>query len=611
MSEKEEGNYNRPVDRIRRRRAEESRCQKARRKQPPKGRSKPAPECGEETQMGKQEYGRIPDHPRNRQLLKAVRAAAEEYEKEEIAQLPFSKYRIYFETGSRLEYEACYIAHRRRLNVYTAMALSSEDERWVKGLEDILWAVCDEFTWAFPAHIKDWTDLSESRITIDLFAGETGLALSEACHLVGDRISPVVRDRVEQEVRARILTPYKEKNLKFHKDNWSAVCAGSIGMAALYWGGLEEYSQIDEKVMGSMEDFLGSYQDDGCCLEGALYWGYGFGYFCYFAAMLRAYTDGKRDLFRREKVKQIALFRQKIYLEKDVVVPFADAPHNYGYHIGLLHFLAKEYPEAEVPDEAYGVWFDGDIRHRFADFIRDFYWYDPELKPRLTSQPSVLFYDSQWYFERRKRYFFGGKGGRNNEPHNHNDIGHFILYSEGKFILDDLGWPEYDGDYFGERRYENLCASSKGHSVPILDGAEQEKGREHCSGWVSTKEGQVALDLTRAYPEGSCRRLVRSFVTEEKGILIRDELEGGSGLVRERFVTRIAPVVEKDRVYIGGWQLVCRHEDVRVEVTEETFKPRLDICKMDMKPLETAYLIDFVIPAGKDKLNMEFEITRI
>ena len=551
----------------------------------------------------------IPDNPRNKKVLEAVRAAAEEYEKEDIKDLPFSKYRIYFETGSRLEYEACYIEHRRRLNVYAAMALSSGKEKWVKGLEDILWAICDEYTWAFPAHIKDWTDVGESRITVDLFACETGLALSETCHLLGERLHATVRRRVEKEVRARLITLYRERRLTFHKDNWSAVCAGSIGMSVLYWGGLEEYRQIEEKVMASMEDFLGSYQDDGCCLEGALYWGYGFGYFCYFAAMLRAYTGGKTDLFAREKVKQIALFRQKVYLEKNVVVPFADAPHNYSCHIGLLHFLAKEYEEVEVPQEECGAWFDDDIRHRFADFMRDFYWYDPQLKQTASPRGKCVFSQSQWYFDRRERYFFGAKGGRNNEPHNHNDIGHFIIYSQGKFILDDLGWPEYDGDYFGERRYENICAASAGHSVPIIGGLEQERGREHCSRWMKYVENEVSFDLTAAYPEGSCQSLVRTFDIRENGIRLTDSIKGVKGNIRERFVTRIAPDRKEGCVWIGDWRIKSLVPAEEIQITERDFKPRLDICKMDMKPLEKAYLIDFVICPGAGSVEAAFEIT--
>lgn len=539
----------------------------------------------------------IPMNPRNQKMLKDIEAAALQYEKEPIKSLLFSQYRIYFETGSRIEYEADYIEHRRRMNVYAAMVLSSEgradEERWVKGLEDILWAICDEFTWAFPAHMKDETDLEGSWTTVDLFASETGLAVTEICHLVGNKISSIVRNRVEYEVRRRLLNPYIEKELKWHRNNWSSVCAGCIGMMLLYWDGLEGYRPVEKRILNSMDDFLSSYQDDGCCLEGALYWGYGFGYFCYFAAMVREYTGGECDLFQMEKVKQIALFRQKIYMEKNVAVPFADAPHNYNYHIGLIHFLAKEYEEVEVPDEAYGVWFDDDIRHRFADFIRDLYWYDPELPPRTVPQGRVLFEESQWYFERREKYTFAAKGGRNNEPHNHNDLGHFIIYSNGRFILDDLGWPEYDGDYFGEKRYENICAASEGHSVPILGGSVQVRGGDHYSRLLGQSGDKISFDLTPAYPKGSCQRLIRTFETKEDQVVMQDEITGVNGVVKERFVTRILPQIKGKCVEIDGWMLECQESEVEITVSEKMFEPRLSICKMDMKPVETAYLIDF------------------
>ena len=537
----------------------------------------------------------IPDNPHNRKNMELIRQAAEKYCQEKIEELPFSKYRIYFETGSRVEYEACYIEHRRRLNVFTAMALSSSDEVWISELEDIIWAVCNEFTWAFPAHIGDPADLEKCRITVDLFASETGLALSEICHLLSHRLSPIVLKRAEEEVRRRLLTPYKEENLTFYKDNWSAVCAGCIGMASMYWGGYEEFKQIQEKVMGSMADFIGSYQDDGCCLEGALYWAYGFGYFCYFAEMLRELSGGKTDLFREEKVKKIALFRQEIYLEKNVVIPFADAPHNYNYHIGLLHFLADEYPEAEVPNERYAAVFDEDIRHRFADFIRDFYWYDPNKKEKRKGQGTVLFAKSQWYLKKTARYSFSAKGGRNNEPHNHNDIGCFILYSEGRFIIDDLGWPEYDGDYFGEKRYDNFCASSEGHSVPIIGGAAQERGGHRCSRLLEAKEGNLSFELAGAYPDGACRRVIRRFCLEEGQIRMEDRVDGGNGILTERFITRIRPEVTEYGVRIGNWLLECEDKSAELRIGSKQFSPRLTICKMDMKPVETAYMIDFMI----------------
>lgn len=552
----------------------------------------------------------IPCNPRNEKMMGLIEKAAAIYQKEEISELPFSKYKIYFETGSRVEYEACYIGHRRRLNVYAAMALYSKDECWIKGLEDIIWAVCNEFTWAFPAHIKDEKDLHESSVTVDLFSSETGLALCEICCLMADRISSMVRERVRSEVYRRLIIPYTEKNITFHKDNWSAVCAGCIGMAVMYCGSRQDFMRIEDKIMRSMEDFIGSYQDDGCCLEGALYWGYGFGYFCYFAEMLREYTGGEKDLFKLEKVKQIALFRQKIFLEKNVVVPFADAPHNYNFHIGLVHFLAREYEEAEIPDEMYAAMFDDDIRHRFADFIRDFYWYDPCMDKACAKNKTNIFYKSQWYLKKMENYWFAAKGGRNNEPHNHNDLGSFIIYDDGTFILDDLGWPEYDGDYFGEKRYENLCASSDGHSVPILRGTVQERGGEHFSELLKADEEGLSLDITGAYKHGICGKLIRTFRLESGGICLRDTVNGVAGEIKERFITRIPPSIVDHSVSIGNWKIECTNQEASIAIIETQFRPRLSICKMDMKPVETAYLIDFVLQAGEAETTFDFTIKK-
>ena len=45
-------------------------------------------------------------------------------------------------------------------------------------------------------------------------------------------------------------------------------------------------------------------------------------------------------------------------------------------------------------------------------------------------------------------------------------------------------------------------------------------------------------------------------------------------------------------VKIADFTIVCGAK-AEVFVSKEVFTPRLSICKMDMKPEETAYLIDF------------------
>lgn len=559
--------------------------------------------------MSKYFSSSIPDNPRNRKLLEHIRQAGLGYLGTAIPELPFSKYQIYFETGSRVEYEACYIDRRRRLNVYTALSISLGESVWLNGLEDILWAICNEFTWAFPAHIKDETDLWESSRTIDLFAAETGMAVSEACFLAGEKLSPLVRKRVEEEVKRRLLIPYQQRDIRFHKDNWSAVCAGCIAMAAMYWDGYEGYLAIEKKVLTSMKDFLDSYEADGCCLEGILYWGYGYGYFCYFAHMLRWFSRGKTDLFRSEKVKQMALFAQKISLGQDAAVPFADAPHSYRPHIGLIHLLAKEYDEVTLPHESCTCWFDDDIRHRFADFVRDLYWYDPALEKENRNEELVIFEKSQWYLSRRPLYSFAAKGGRNHEPHNHNDIGHFILYADGQFVLDDLGWPEYDSAYFTEKRYENLCASSFGHSVPILNGTGQAAGKEHRGSFMRAEKNFLQMDITRAYTDGTCRKLIREFALQNTSIRLTDHLEGVTGQVKERFITRIPPVIESpSSLTIGGWRLTADCTAGMFTAGKTYFYPRLSICRMDMKPVETVWCIDFIV---KEPRKLTFLIEKI
>ncbi|WP_458121923.1 heparinase II/III domain-containing protein [Paenibacillus sp. Z6-24] len=99
---------------------------------------------------------------------------------------------------------------------------------------------------------------------------------------------------------------------------------------------------------------------------------------------------------------------------------------------------------------------------------------------------------------------FAAKGGHNDEPHNHNDLGSFILHASGENILCDLGAGMYTQAYFATGREHILNISSAGHSVPQINGYEQRSGPEaaaivqhiHTAG----HEVHFVLDLTDAYP---------------------------------------------------------------------------------------------------------------
>lgn len=113
---------------------------------------------------------------------------------------------------------------------------------------------------------------------------------------------------------------------------------------------------------------------------------------------------------------------------------------------------------------------------------------------------------------------FAAKGGHNGESHNHNDIGHFMCVYEGEMLLADLGAGEYTKDYFGAGRYGILCNRSMGHSVPIINGLEQEKGRDYQAGNFSWNDEskELTISFAKAYPKGCIEEIERKIrITDE------------------------------------------------------------------------------------------------
>ena len=536
----------------------------------------------------------LPKTDHTEKLMDNVKCVAFEYMSVPIESLEHSKFEYAFKTGEKREvYEEGYIEHRRRLNTFLVMSLYEDSPIYIEQLQNILWAICDEFTWCLPVHarhIKGENIMQRLVTVVDLFAAETAFYLSEAIYLTKNRISKIVYDRVEYEIKRRVIYPFINDGIRWPKNNWSGVCASSIGVVMIYLGMKDKFSVVENDISERLNDFLSSYENDGCCKEGALYWTYGFGFFCYYANLVREYTDGKVNYFLNPKVKKIAQCGCNMFLENNNVIPFSDAPHELNYNIGLFTLLSKEYG-LSVPPEKYECRFGDDVRYRMCHMIRDLFWYDDNTSKISCGQKYIYYENAMWYINKNNNYCFAAKGGNNAEPHNHNDLGAFIVYDNGKFIIDDLGWPMYDGKYFGSERYSYICASSKGHSVVQIDDTEQICGSEGFAKLISVSENNFAMDLSAAY--ASIENVYRNFYFHPEKIILEDEFSSGENNISERFVTRIKPTVEKDgSVSIDNWTVKCC-ESTEVSITETEFNPRNNIVKSSMNDTETAYLIDF------------------
>jgi hypothetical protein len=491
----------------------------------------------------------------------------QEFDSKPIAALPFKEWDLYRSKGSRIEFETLYFDRRRRLAALAVASLKDGSEAYLSALENTIWAICDEYTWCLPAHLMnhDASVEGEEFKHIDLFASETAHALSETCHIFRDQLNGLVVRRVHREIMERVLEPYVALKRSYWWEtceiNWSAVCAGNIGMAAIYMlPDSKALMPVIGRVLGSMDCFLEGFSEEGACLEGLGYWYYGFGYYVYFSELLKQRTGGKVDILQtNEKARRIAQFPQNCFLQGNHIANFSDCSRKNGIQIGIFSRLCEQFEEIRVPTLDH-LPLTIDHCGRFASAVRNVVWLnEPLLRERegLPLQTDFL-PEAQWFVSRakvgNKLVSFAAKGGHNDEPHNHNDIGHFIWIVDGVRWFEDLGAGLYTKQYFGDERYSILCNSSAGHSVPIINGSHQQEGLGHCASVLTSDstitEDSFKLDLSKAYAVPSLEKLERSFELDklQGKLTISDSFvfrESGSA-VTERFITQHKPVIVQE-----------------------------------------------------------------
>jgi hypothetical protein len=117
------------------------------------------------------------------------------------------------------------------------------------------------------------------------------------------------------------------------------------------------------------------------------------------------------------------------------------------------------------------------------------------------------------------------KAGHNDENHNQNDVGSFILHVDGETLLTDPGRGLYTRQYFGPERYENGFANSYGHSVPRIGGQMQKEGREFCGELLAPRVEtsgalkRVEVEFARAYPVANLSGLRRQITVDQAGVV--------------------------------------------------------------------------------------------
>ena len=517
--------------------------------------------------------------------------------------LKMTEYLMFEETGDRAVFEKGYFERRNDCSYILVAYWLTEDEKYRKPLIDLICMMCDEFTWCLPAHIH--TDplpegyLSSSGV-VDLFAAETARLLADICDVVGDKLPDFIHERIAYEIDRRITKPLLKWKFWWQRctHNWAAVCASGSARAVIKFAKDDEIKALIPMFETCMEHFLSGYKDDGCCLEGFAYWRYGFGYFVIYADLMLEYTSGRVNYFENEKVRNIAMFPQRIRMGKGKTVCFSDGVNDFTIGSGIICYLRKQYGDAvQYPSIEY-------LGHKGNVFsINELLWFDAEYKEDELSDSTEIFEGAQWYITRRKNYSFAAKGGHNYEPHNHNDVGSFmIVASDDTVPLADIGAEKYRKETLTlDTRYNLLNHASWGHSVPIINGdGYQMYGKEYSANNVEFGDRRFALDIEGAYEHGIVSRIHREFLLEENRVCLCDtfEFSDRTEFVTERFVSFTKPKVSNGVVDVGSAKILFDDGLYQVSYSADSYTHHTS--KEDV----TVYLIDFI---GVDRTEKRFE----
>lgn len=491
-----------------------------------------------------------------------------------IIQPPFSDFTLFGDTGDRNIYAKKRNELYSRLDLFALLSMAEEKAEWKKGLEDAIWSICNEYTWVLPAHVGlyvnqypngIWDQPLPPRETVDLDASTTAFTLAEILHALGNRLHPWVVARAKAEIERRIFqvvfeSPYSQ-NWELKTNNWPAVCASNIGAAAIYLiEDSEKLAGMLWRVIGVLRQYLSGFDEQGATPEGPAYWQYGFSHFVYFAELLRERTDGRITLLTEKKVEKISQFPQFCLLSGGKVINFSDSPDEVRFHTGVIQRLRSYFESISIPPEQYRL---NEMQIQWLSATRQMFWSsdNSEFDQDAARVQERIFTGNQWVISKVQQAdgtlaAFAAKGGYNEEPHNHNDLGHFILHVNGVNVLADIGIGIYSRQYFQpEYRYEMINAGSQGHSVPIIDGFKQGFGKQYRTELLKEEikgdEVHFTLDLSQAYSIEYLQRLTREFIWlhpehERTQLIITDKVafERSPSSFQEVFICGVLPQLQ-------------------------------------------------------------------
>ena len=441
---------------------------------------------------------------------------------------------------------------------------------------------------------------------IDLSVGNIGAMMSWIHYYFAgefDKISPFISEKIRRSVKERVLEPYYTRDdfwwMGFKGgmvNNWNVwVNYNVLQCILLMEPDSEKRTTNVYKVMRSIDNFINYYPEDGGCEEGPTYWGHAGGKLFEGLELLYTATGGRVNIYRYELIKNIGRYIYRAYIGDSYFVNFADAAAKSDINPGVVYRYGKAVNDPVL--QGFGAFYAK--KTNYADIIpsgtlettiRDLFD-AKEISEAVPVEPMIgecWLPESQFAVARdkensRQGFFFAAKGGYNDESHNHNDVGTFILYYDGLPALIDVGVGTYTRQTFSKERYLIWTMQSGFHNLPVINGVDQKNGKIYAARDVSFKSSaktvDFSVDIAGAYPEDAAvkswqrsYRLNRGkdFIIDDKYIL--NENKGKNSL---HFMTPCKVHVVKPgvvRLEDTGFVLEMRYDASVLSLTTENIE---------------------------------------
>ncbi|MCK8493485.1 heparinase II/III-family protein [Spirosoma sp. RP8] len=585
----------------------------------------------------------------DQKMMQAYLKKAESYLNYQWPYIPATKSLLIDRTGDRDQFQAVSFEKREVLGTLLLAEIYENKGRFVDPIIDGVWSICEESFWGVPAHLpksKEYAGLMDvSKPFVDLFAAETATYLAWVDYYLGDKldaVSPQIRKRIYTETRYRIFDPLMTKPHGWMTktangrapNNWNPwICSNWLNAVLLLEKDDDKRTASVAKVLDVLDEFLNPYPQDGGCDEGPSYWGAAAASLYDNIAMLNlASNDAFQYVYADEKFRNMGRFIYRAQISDKYFLNFADADPQPGMAATMIYRYGKAINDPDMM--RFGAFYrkpeEGNIgkfhyfRHFYALFMQDEY---QKAAQRLPLPQNIWLPDLQVFAARdqagtTKGFYVAAKGGHNDESHNHNDIGTYVVYYDGQPLLIDVGRGTYTAKTFSNKRYDIWYNCSDYHNLPTINGKNQPPGMSFKATDVSYKADnaspQFTVDISQAYPTDAdinhWQRTIR--LNRGKNVQIDDvvNLKNASSITQHVMTCYPAEVGKPGELIIHYNPKGGQASDFVVSYNAKQMTPSIEKVKLDApedrgiitKWGDTIYRINFNVltPKPSDRLSL-------